>query len=49
MKKIIDAFKYVTRNKNVDLTLRNGAPESPTFSAIAMVNPTALQWKALAL
>lgn len=32
-----------------DLTLRNSALESPTFGAIAKVNPIGVQWKCLAL
>ncbi len=30
---------------DADPTLRNSAPESPTFGAIAKVNPTGVQWK----
>lgn len=34
---------------NVDPTFKNSATESPTFGAIAMVNPTGVQWKGLDL
>ena len=34
---------------DADPTLRNSAPESPTFGAIAKVNPTGVQWRGLAL
>ena len=32
-----------------DPTLRNSLAESPTFGAIAEVNPTGVQWKGLTL
>lgn len=34
---------------NVDPTLKNRPPESPTFRTIAKFNPIAFQWKGLAL
>lgn len=33
---------------NVDPILSNSAPKSPTFGAIANINPTGMQWKGLA-
>ena len=40
---------YMRDSANAVPTTKNYAPELPTFGAIARVNPTAVQWKGLAL
>ena len=48
-RRIYRSFFIQGRARTQSPTTRNCAPESPTFGAIARVNPTGVQWKGLAL